>query len=163
MACKNYCTEWICHEMKHKSWVNLTQGALPSQIMYVVIYKHTECCHSHDVYRKGQTVCLFPECRFVHISVNRVKTAQFTYSDLLSQKYGLFMAMLFSCCSVSVSVALNSSVCRLAGRTLMIVSRSLVKSVQPCSNSRSASSMIWHTERIKSHNCARSLFWFWSF
>lgn len=33
-----------------------------------------------------------------------------SYSDLLSQKKGWFMAMLFSSCRVSVSVALNSSV-----------------------------------------------------
>lgn len=67
------------------------------------------------------------------------------HSDLLSQKKGLFIAMCFSSCSVSVSVALKSRVCLFAGTTVRIVSRSLVKSVQPCSNSRSASSMICQT------------------
>lgn len=72
---------------------------------------------------------------------------QVTHSDLLSQKNGLFMAMLFSSCRVSVSVALNSSVWRLAGRISKITSRSLVKSVQPCSSSRSASSKICHRRK----------------
>lgn len=70
---------------------------------------------------------------------------QATHSDVLSQKKGLFMAMFFSSCSVSVSVALNSSVCRLAGRIPRITSRSLVKSAQPCSSSLSASSKICDT------------------
>lgn len=70
-----------------------------------------------------------------------------THSDVLSQKKGRFIATVFSSCSVSVSVALNSSVCRLAGKIPRITSRSLVKSVQPCSNSLSASSIIWHTHR----------------
>lgn len=65
-----------------------------------------------------------------------------SYSDLLSQKKGWFMAILFNSCRVSVSVALNSSVWRLAGNIPMMVSRSLVKSVQPCSRRRSASSII---------------------
>lgn len=63
-----------------------------------------------------------------------------TYSDAASQKKGLFMARLFSSFSVSVSVALNSSVCLRAGTASRITSRSAVKSAQPCSNNRSASS-----------------------
>lgn len=50
--------------------------------------------------------------------------------------------MLRSSCSVSVRVALKSRVWRLDGTTLRITSRSLVKSVQPCSSSLSASSII---------------------
>lgn len=69
-------------------------------------------------------------------------TANMSYSDLCSQKKGLFMAMLLSSSSVSVRVALKSSVCRFAGTILRMTSRSLVKSVQPCSSNRSASSKI---------------------
>lgn len=68
------------------------------------------------------------------------------YSDLLSQKKGLFMAMPLSSCSVSVRVALNSSVWRLAGTAARITSKSLVKSVQPCSSRRSASSRIYQRQ-----------------
>ena len=63
-----------------------------------------------------------------------------TYSDTASQKNGLFAARLFSSFSVSVSVALNSNVCLRAGTASRITSRSAVKSAQPCSNNRSASS-----------------------
>lgn len=79
---------------------------------------------------------------FVLKKKKKAQMQHVTHSDLLSQKKGSFMAMFFSSCSVSVSVALNSSVCRLAGKIPRISSRSLVKSVQPCSNSRSASSKI---------------------
>lgn len=63
-----------------------------------------------------------------------------TYSDAASQKNGLFAARPFSSFSVSVSVALNSNVCLRAGTASRITSRSAVKSAQPCSNNRSASS-----------------------
>ena len=68
------------------------------------------------------------------------------YSDLLSQKKGLFMAMPLSSCSVSVRVALKSSVWRLTGTAARITSKSLVKSVQPCSSRRSASSRIYQRQ-----------------
>lgn len=88
------------------------------------------------------TVLFSPTVHFLIISRNRLHLVHLPHSDLLSQKKGLFIAIFFSSCSVSVRVALKSRVCLLAGKKGMIVSRSLVKSVQPCSNSRSASSMI---------------------
>lgn len=121
--------------MKQKSFTKSGPQVLSSSFKWVSWYLQIRWSHSGRNY----TWTVFLDLLY--------KQQKVTHSDLFSQKKGLFMAMFFSSCRVSVSVALNSSVCRLAGKIPIMVSRSLVKSVQPCSNSRSASSIIWRTHK----------------